>query len=151
MEPGDYPVDLSVIRFDDEPDHIRVAAARLTISTEPVTSWDMALRPGQDPKALPDGHYFEFGVDSGTGCFVDAAALPAIGQLPDHVFEDLFPDIGGSRTADLDHGANLVTFHSGWGDGGYPTWIGRTADGRVACFIADMLIVDKAATPNQHI
>ncbi|MGN9813547.1 DUF4241 domain-containing protein [Micromonospora sp. BQ11] len=29
---------------------------------------------------------------------------------------------------------------SGWGDGAYPTWIGRDADGTVACFVADMLL-----------
>lgn len=42
---------------------------------------------------------------------------------------------------DPESGANLIAFHSGWGDGSYPVWIGRSADGQVACFVADMLLL----------
>ena len=34
------------------------------------------------------------------------------------------------------------TLHSGWGDGSYPVWIGRTAAGDIACFVADLLTFD---------
>ena len=50
----------------------------------------------------------------------------------------------GPKTAVLAEpvsGATLVAYHSGWGDGSYPVWIGRTADGEVACFVADMLVL----------
>jgi hypothetical protein len=40
-------------------------------------------------------------------------------------------------------GANLIAYHSGWGDGSYPTWIGRSTSGDVACFVTDMLLYDK--------
>jgi hypothetical protein len=42
---------------------------------------------------------------------------------------------------DPESGANLIASHSGWGDGSYPVWIGRSADGEVACFVADMLLL----------
>ena len=42
---------------------------------------------------------------------------------------------------DPESGANLIAFQSGWGDGSYPVWIGRSADGEVACFVADMLLL----------
>lgn len=34
----------------------------------------------------------------------------------------------------------MVLRLSGWGDGAYPTWIGRYAEGGVTCFVADMLL-----------
>jgi hypothetical protein len=145
VAPGEYPVSLSAIRFNANPGHVRVAAAKLTVRTGPVASWEPALCPGQDPRSLEEKEFFGFGVDSGTGCFVDAAALAAIGRLSDDVVESLFPGIGGSRMAELGPEANLITFSSGFGDGAYPTWIGRTEDGHVACFIADMLVVGDAS------
>ncbi|HZB32638.1 MAG TPA: DUF4241 domain-containing protein [Streptosporangiaceae bacterium] len=144
VAPGEYPVSLSVVRFDDNPRHVRVAAAKLTVRTEPAATWEPALRPGEDPRSLDEGQFFGFGVDSGTGCFVDAAALPAIGHLLDDVYESLFPEVGGTRRAVLESGANVISFSSGWGDGAYPTWLGRTEGGQVACFIADMLVLDDA-------
>jgi hypothetical protein len=35
-------------------------------------------------------------------------------------------------------------FQSGWGDGAYPVSVGRTAAGDVACFVADMLLLNHA-------
>lgn len=46
---------------------------------------------------------------------------------------------------DPESGANLIAFHSGWGDGSYLVWIGRSADGQVACFVADMLLLSDGA------
>jgi hypothetical protein len=35
-----------------------------------------------------------------------------------------------------------VVFSSGGGDGYYPTWVGRTADGEVACFLTDFFVLE---------
>jgi hypothetical protein len=63
---------------------------------------------------------------------------------------DLFGDsrFSGSSSDELrlvdvaapESDANLIAFASGWGDGSYPVWIGRTASGDVACLVADMLL-----------
>ncbi len=37
--------------------------------------------------------------------------------------------------------ATLVAFPSGWGDGAYPTWVGRAADGQSAAFVTDLNVV----------
>ncbi len=34
----------------------------------------------------------------------------------------------------------MAAWNSGWGDGSYPTWIGRDAGGEVTRFVADMLL-----------
>lgn len=136
--PGDYPVMLSEFRWlvGSWP---RVAAAKVWVRDGRVTSWEMALRPGEDPRTLSDDGFFGFGVDGGTGCFYDAAAAPALAPLVEGFV------LGYEMTAEMTDeksGANLIAFESGWGDGAYPLWIGRTAAGDIACFIADMLLFD---------
>lgn len=144
---GEYPVDISLIRFVDEPDHCRTVAAKLTIHNEPVASWEMALRPGQDPRLLGEKEFFGFGVDAGMGCFFDASAAEGMARTVEETDGDVFLNVHAGQIAEISDpasSANLIAFSSGWGDGAYPTWIGRTADGEVACFIADMLVVHDA-------
>jgi hypothetical protein len=146
VPPGDYRVELGLIRFEDDPEHVRVTAAKLVVSAEPVVSWEPALEAGSDPRLLGHEEYYGFGVDAGTGCFVDAAAREAFEAILDweNDEEGLLDDIAGAHTVvvpDLESGATLVAYASGWGDGSYPTWIGRTASGEVACFVSDMLVL----------
>jgi len=136
--PGEYPVMLSAFRWLAGSGPIE-AAVKVWVGDGQVTSWEMALRPGEDLRTLPDDGFFGFGVDSGTGCFYDASAAPALAPLAEGFV------LGHETTAEItdqESGANLIAFHSGWGDGSYPVWIGRTAAGDIACFIADMLLFD---------
>ena len=144
VPPGEYPVRLSVVRFADNQEHKRVAAVKLVIRDEPAQSWEMALLPGQDPRTLADTAFYGFGVDAGMGCFYDASATAAFARL------DRGNVLGHAITApmsDLESGTNLIAYHSGWGDGAYPTWIGRAAGGDVVCFVADMLLMPDNAAP----
>ncbi|MFK0243556.1 DUF4241 domain-containing protein [Amycolatopsis azurea] len=140
--PGEHRVELAVIRFVDEPAHERVAAAKLVVADVPVAAWEVAVWPEQNALFLGDGEFYGYGVDSGTGCFADADALP------DEVDDDLM-----ERFAEVDphvditpEGAdgNIIAFATGWGDGSYPTWIGRAADGTLVCFVTDMLVLNGA-------
>ncbi|MEE6258091.1 DUF4241 domain-containing protein [Plantactinospora sonchi] len=134
VPPGDYPVTISLATFVDEPDHRRVAAARLDITDRPVVGWELALRDGQEPLDLGAGEFFGFGVDAGLACFADAGTYDRIPDLKSHLdamIEPRYRVIGDGE---------LVAWSSGWGDGAYPTWIGRDADGDVVCFVADMLL-----------
>jgi hypothetical protein len=76
------------------------------------------------------------------GCFVDGAVVPRVVALDKDYrfwFDDLDIGIGGAAEVDVPKaGGNILAFSSGWGDGSYPTWVGRTASGQVACFVADM-------------
>lgn len=141
--PGTYPLELALLRWDDD---LRVGAARLTVTDRPVTAWEMAVRPGEDPATLQPGYFFGVGVDVATIAVFDAAALAEMDRLADagpHAFTAWSADRPVHR-AEVVPGANAVAFTTGWGDGSYPVWIGRSNDGAVTCFLFDMLMV---ATP----
>lgn len=154
VEPGRYRVEAAVATLTDpgEPDpdvpHLRLAAARLVIRDEPAVSWEPALQPDDDPAHLADDEFFGYNVDCGTGCFYDAASDDAFpefqgdeGPLWD-AFEREASDPGPFLVASPSTGHTVAAFTSGWGDGGYPTWIGRTATGAVACFVTDFFVIE---------
>ncbi|MDT5032034.1 MAG: hypothetical protein QOC94_2205 [Actinoplanes sp.] len=49
----------------------------------------------------------------------------------------------GAKVAVVDEltGANIIQVSSGWGDGVYPTFVGYTAAGEVACFVTDFQVI----------
>jgi hypothetical protein len=141
VPPGSYPVFVSMVRFAGAPDHAGVAAVKLVARDVPAQTWEMALQPGQDPRVLPDGSFYGFAVDAGTGCFLDASASAFFGQSGWRGQLDMSQQVFAAP-ADPESGANLIGYHTWWGDGAYPVWIGRSADGEVACFVADMLLDD---------
>ena len=112
VAPGTYPVGLAVARLRSEPRYPRVAAARLTMSDAEITGWELAVRPGQDPRTLGDGQFFGFGffgfgfgVGSGMACFVDAAA----GSGPGSSSSTADGDTSGSSPASPAHAPNAGT------------------------------------------
>lgn len=152
VPPGEYAVSVASVVgerqagtgddravFADE----QVTAVRLLIRDEPAVTWEMALLPGQDPRMLPSGHFFGFGVDSGAGAFLDAAGRQAM-RASYQAVEDAMADRPGEfawRIEDPGSGAGMVAFRSGMGDGSYPVWIGRNAESQVVSFVADMLVL----------
>ena len=132
VAPGTYPVTISVATFTDDPAHERVAAARLEVGDEPTVRWEMALRAGQDPLDLGRGEFFGFGVDAGLACFVDEDNRERL--------VDEWQRLDTLRGATTIAGGDLVAWSSGWGDGFYPTWTGRSSTGAVTAFVADMLL-----------
>ncbi|MFF5974646.1 DUF4241 domain-containing protein [Streptomyces sp. NPDC012769] len=161
VAPGRYPVQAAVATLVDpgeEPDphpHTRIAAVRLVVRAAPVAAWEMALLPGQDLAELGEDEFFGYGVDAGAGCFHDASAddaFPGTDEDEGAVWAAM-EGVGHGPEVFLAEGEdrhNLAGFTSGWGDGCYPTWIGRDADGEVACFVTDFLVappelVDPAA------
>ncbi|MFJ3199800.1 DUF4241 domain-containing protein [Streptomyces sp. NPDC086989] len=142
-EPGEEP--------SDEP-HRRVAAARLLVTDAPVVSWELALKDGQDPAELGEDGYFGYGVDAGAGCFYDAGANDSFEECEgdEGPLWDAFEAAGhaaGVHLVDGEDGHNLAAFSSGFGDGHYPTWVGRDAAGAVTCFVTDFFVVPEGGAP----
>lgn len=141
VPPGVYPISVSLLRFPQTGDFPRVAAAKVIVGNQPVVAWEMALRPAEDPELLRERGFYGVGVDSGTAAFFDVTH----GPLDQDDFEHFVIE-------QLDHGRVVVelpappvgpTFVAMWaglGDGAYPLWIGRAADGRVSCVVLDFLL-----------
>ena len=148
---GAFPVTLSVAHFEDG--DRRVAGALVRFADREAASWELALRPGDDPSELEEGEVFGYPVDSGTGCFMDESTARLI---LDHTDPEEFAD---ALTAELDKtyedtwswanvelgpdtGANLVAFSAGVGDGFYASYFGLDADGEVVCLVTDFSLFD---------
>ncbi|MFF3203925.1 DUF4241 domain-containing protein [Streptomyces sp. NPDC002962] len=149
VPPGDYSVLISTMRWEGEDREGETPAAMLRVLDRPAVSWELALRPGQDARLLGDGEFFGFGVDTATACFLDASArdtLPKLFEEQQMEGSPWEPDLHSCTVSDPVSGANLIAYPSGRGDGSYPVWIGRDADGAVTCMVADMLVLHDADT-----
>lgn len=159
VEPGTYRVTASIIDITapDEASpthrHQRVTAARLQISDRAVHHWELAVIDGQDLDELDDDSFFGYGVDAGTGCFVDVSAAEPLGAHfaeTDALMEAMFDGVQQRLLVTLsDPSAKhaVVAFPSGWGDGFYPTWVGRDSDGNPACFVTEFFVVPDDRIP----
>ncbi|GAA1858587.1 DUF4241 domain-containing protein [Asanoa iriomotensis] len=152
VEPGKYPMRawVAVLHKDDAEWQRRMAALQLVVLDEPAASWSMALLPEQDPATLGDDEFFGYGVDAGTGTLADRVAVEALAQWDYERVEDALipaqiPDDPVEAVivvvADEDTGANVYVVGSGWGDGAYATYVGRTADGRITSFVTDFSVL----------
>ena len=149
--PGHYPVILSVAHIQRNNDQ-RLAYAILRFSEQTPVRWELATKPGEDISFLKEGEVFGYGVDSGTGCFMDADAAQII---DDSIYAETEEEIlvyqllerlekNKSRTwcwadmrVDDESQANVIAFSSGWGDGIYATYFGYDAEGNIVCVVTD--------------
>jgi hypothetical protein len=152
VEPGRYDLVawVAVLFTDGTESQRRIAALQLLVSEEPAASWTMALLPDQDMTSLADGEFFGYGVDSGTGTLADESAVEVLTAWDYEQIEDTFIPAQIPRDpieAVIDAtiveatGANVYVVGSGWGDGAYATYVGRTEDGRITSFVTDFRVV----------
>ncbi|GIE55721.1 hypothetical protein BJY16_004277 [Actinoplanes octamycinicus] len=152
VAPGRYRMVgwVAVLEKEEREWQRRVAAVQLVIRDEPAVSWELALVDGDDPDALEEGEFYGYGVDTGAGAFADISVSRALARWDSEEFEETFdpedfPDepVPGlfDRVIDRRTGGNVIMVESGWGDGYYPTFIGRTATGEVASFVTDFLVL----------
>ncbi|MEU9256249.1 DUF4241 domain-containing protein [Streptomyces sp. NPDC048270] len=153
VSPGRYRLESALVTWStaDEPaqaaPHQDLAAVRLVITRAPTVSWEPALSGAQRVGDLGPDEIYGYGVDAGVGAFHDAAAGPhfADREATRELLRAPFLADGyrspGPYVVTAPGGHQAAVFQSGWGDGVYPTWTGRDADGGVTCFLTDFFVV----------
>ncbi len=163
---GRFPVVLIIAEIAADQ---RVAFALVHFSPRTPVRWEMLTAGRQDISNLKDGEIFGYGVDSGTGCFMDSSASrllnDAMRKDPAY-YETLTKEMDKTYRdtwswVDTKFGdANLVAFSSGYGDGLYATYVGFDSDNEISTIVTDFAVlpsepnvippVDSATTPRKR-
>jgi hypothetical protein len=152
---GTYPVSVFIAHRTDSGGQAdqRIAFALVRFRDEQPARWEMALCANQDIATLKKEQFFGYGVDAGTGAFMDADAAAIVTTLRQDsvLYDEPLGDALGANYAhtrewavfvvDKATGLNLVAFSSGWGDGTYPSFWGRSANGDPLCLLTDFLVL----------
>jgi hypothetical protein len=140
---GEFPVTLSIAHTKTDQ---RVAFATLRLAQTRPASWEMLTVGNQETSTLKEGELFGYGVDSGTGCFMDLSTCRALAERmaeQQNFYETLMAEMDKTYKStwswlDTKLGeGNLVVFPSGYGDGLYATYAGRDCDGQVSVVVTD--------------
>jgi hypothetical protein len=145
VEPGAYPVTLSVASFGDDQ---RVVAASVRFRSGAPVRWEAAAFAGVARKKGGEPGY---PVDALTGAFMDVATqetikaepggwpTPSFKALEQQLLTDHYRPNWGWATYHPDPAArgNCVAFSSGWGDGVYSSYWGLDEAGEPLCLLTD--------------
>ena len=149
VKPGTYPISISVASFNTDN---RVALAMVCFSEKKPVKWELALTEHDDLSKLDKSDsFFGYGVDSGTGGFMDLQTAKLIDEkglnLYDefeeqfnstyiHTYSYAFGSISGNKTPDF------AAFSSGFGDGSYPSYFGFDENGAPCCLVTDFFVLE---------
>ncbi|MBI3135664.1 MAG: DUF4241 domain-containing protein [Bacteroidetes bacterium] len=139
---GEFPVELAL----SENNGFRtVAFSRISFSDAPVSKWEYALQPGQEPISLSDSDFYCFGVDGGMAVFIDAEANKALNSRGQSLLDFMFADISSTQEFQADiysfESYNLARFSSGYGDGCYATYIGYDSTNQACRLLIDFGLI----------
>jgi len=139
---GEFPVHLAIAKTKiDE----RVAFSRIVFSNKPIAKWEFALLDGQQPTSLNDSSAYCYGVDAGTGIFVDSLSNVVFNKKDVSEWKAVFVTKviknGNNGFMQDFEGHNLATFTTGYGDGCYSTYIGFDKEGKVCQLLTDFGLV----------
>ena len=163
IEPGRYPVILSIAHFPDGDQ--RVAYATLRFRERQPVRWKVARR--QEDDADGDIYASAYSVDSGKGCFMDADLLHLLveriaAEAADETnyecmnigpgYEEGIDEVMARTRVrtwgwanicpEPDTTSNVIVFSSGLGDGAYLTYVGYDADAVPVCFTTDFALFE---------
>lgn len=116
----------------------------LRISKARPTRFTLATKSGERIADLSDGHFFGFGVDTGTACFIDHRLLVSQNEETSQansreLAEQMLAErkYHGVLSLNAPNGDGLIAFSSGYGDGTYPAFWGFDHTGEICCLVLD--------------
>jgi len=145
---GRFRIELAVAKINNDE---RVGFARIKFSDNNPLRWSMAVDDGQNIEDLKPGDIYGYGVDAGTGSFMDASAgqeftgfyiekddnyLVLIDEM-EKTYKDTWSWLLWER-----NGFNVAMFSSGWGDGLYASYIGYDVDNNICRLVTDFGLLD---------
>ena len=145
---GSFPVQLAVVQVGDDE---RVAFSRIKFSDEVPSSWIMAVCEDQDLSKLKENEIYGYGVDAGTGAFLDTSAANEFLNFmteKDNNYEVLISEMEKNYRDTWDwllwekNNINVAMFKTGWGDGFYATYIGYDNAGNICRLVSDFGVID---------
>jgi len=143
VAPGHYAVHITTGRHLEEKYPVPAYAL---LELEPVkpNRWEIALPIGQNISVLGTDQFWGYGVDTGTGCFMDVEAVSLLREKKDELLNiqlkrrsEKWLNFRLEETT----GLNCITFRSGWGDGTYPSYWGFNERNEIVCLLTDFQIV----------
>ncbi|RAJ10552.1 uncharacterized protein DUF4241 [Chitinophaga skermanii] len=147
---GKFPVELAIAKISANEDE-RTGFARIKFSNEAPVKWEFALIEGQDRSEVENGTMFGYGVDSGTGSFMDLSGHEAYTAAYDEdekyyekVVEQLDENFEDTRSWLLwqKKNQNVAIFSTGWGDGIYQSYVGFDTNGNICRLVTDFGLLD---------
>lgn len=147
---GEYPLLLAIAVIETDE---RIAFAKLQFANEPVARWEIATRPGQDPKSIKPDEIFGYGVDSGTGCFSDSEAYKLVSAADRDFSDKMMAESQKVYRHTRDWlsietiAGSFAVFSSGYGDGFYASYFGYSARVTVVSLVTDFGLAKWAAAP----
>jgi hypothetical protein len=139
---GVFPVEVAIARFENGDQRIACARVRFASPDERAVKWEPAFGEGQGP--FEDGSLPGYGVDAGTGCFFDCAAVGDVGETdPDEwlvAFQANQVDTWSWHVTAPEK-ASVILFSSGFGDGIYTSYWGFDASGAIVELVTDFEVL----------
>jgi len=145
---GSFPIQLAVAQTNDDE---RVAFSRIKFSNKIPNSWTLAVCEGQDLSKLDENEIFGYGVDAGTGAFMDISGarefMNFLAEKEDN-YKELIDEMEKSYRHTWDwllwerNHTNVAMFKSGWGDGFYATYIGFDNSRNICRLVTDFAVLD---------
>jgi hypothetical protein len=145
---GHFPIELAIAKINDDE---RVGFSRIKFSGKRPVRWTIAATAGQDMTKLSDDEIFGYGVDSGTGCFMDSSGAEKYSDYLNQK-EDNYNIAIDEMEATYKHtrswllwgkeGFNVAMFSTGWGDGLYATYIGYDTENSICRLVTDFGLLE---------
>jgi uncharacterized protein DUF4241 len=146
---GQFSVELAIAKVKDDE---RVGFSRIKFSNQVPVKWQMGILPGEDVSTLTGDRVFSYGVDSGTGCFLDSST----GEIFSKYIDDDTGENYNTVTAKMQEnnkttwnwllwqqdGSTVPMFTTGRGDGSYASYIGFDKDGAICRLVTDFALFE---------
>jgi len=154
-KPGYYPVSISITHYKHTgSEDKRVALALLKLSDKKPVRWEMALtseNTAEELEKLGKDEFFGYGVDSGTGGFMDKTVAEKLAAgAGANVYDKIAKEFNASYVPTYSYllcsaiggeHKDFACFSSGWGDGCYPSYFGFDEEGNPCALVTDFCIL----------